>query len=120
LFSGNIFARHNANHSLFTSQDGQLTEISCTHQSFSFSNGLVFKAKDNFTIQSRSGEFDLGIVAETPRFSGSAPSRTPYRVNGRSYRLQETKLSPQIAAHRKFPAPKPQGAKSLPRRAQFL
>src|SRR3981081_4174914 len=69
LFSDDIFERDNADHSLFMSQHRQPTEISCTHQPFSLSNGLVFKAIDGFAIQSRSGEFDLRIVAETPDFA---------------------------------------------------
>src|SRR5258708_34229790 len=66
LFSGDIFERDNADHSLFMSQHRQPTEISCTHQPFSLINGVVFKAIDVFSIQSCSVEFDLGSVAETP------------------------------------------------------
>src|SRR5260370_17241119 len=69
LFSDDIFERDNADHSLFMSQHRQPTEISCTHQPFSLSNGLVFKAIDGFAIQCRSREFDLRIVAETSAFA---------------------------------------------------
>ena len=58
-----------ADRSRFMDQQGDLVEISCTHQPFSLSNGLVFKAIDGFAIQSSSGEFDLRIVAETPDFA---------------------------------------------------
>src|SRR6266550_8613921 len=75
LFSDDIFERHNADHSLFMSQHRQPTETSCTHQPFSLSNGLVFKAIDGFAIQSRSGEFDLRIVAETPDFAVQLKNR---------------------------------------------
>src|SRR5258705_651272 len=70
LFSDDIFERNSADHSLFMSQHRQPTEISCTHQPFSLSNGLAFKAIDGFAIHCCSGEFDLPIVAETPDFPG--------------------------------------------------
>ena len=70
LCLGDIFERDNADHSLFTSQHGQLVKISFTHQLFSFSDGLVFKAMDRFLIQFRLREFGLRIVAETGRLCG--------------------------------------------------
>ena len=69
MFSGDIFERDNADDSLFTSQHGQLAEISFTHQLFSFSDRLVFKAIDGFLIQFRLGELYLRMVAETPDFA---------------------------------------------------
>jgi len=66
LFSGDIFERDNADHSLFPSQHGQLAKISFMHQLFSFSDGLIFEAIDRFLIQFRLRELDLRIVAETP------------------------------------------------------
>jgi hypothetical protein len=48
-----MFERDNADHSLFTTQHGQLAEISFTHQLFRFSDGLIFKAIDRFLIQFR-------------------------------------------------------------------
>src|SRR5260221_5807743 len=69
LVSDDIFERDNADHSLFVSHHRQPTRISCTHQPFGLSNGLVFKAIDCFAIKSRSGEFDLRIVAGTPDFA---------------------------------------------------
>jgi hypothetical protein len=70
LFSGDIFERDNAEHSLFPSQHGNLAEISCTHQRFSFGDGLLFKAIVCFLIQFRLREFDLWVVAQTDRLCG--------------------------------------------------
>jgi hypothetical protein len=80
LFSGDIFEGDNADHSLFTSQHGQLAEISFTHQLFSFSDGLVFKAIDGFLIQFRLGELYLRIVAETPSLRLSSLSDTVHQT----------------------------------------
>ena len=75
LCLGDIFERDNADHSLFTSQHGQLVKISFTHQLFSFSDGLVLKAMDRFLIQFRLREFGLRIVAETADFAVKLPLR---------------------------------------------
>jgi hypothetical protein len=76
----------NADHSLFTSQYGQLAEISFAHQLFSFSDGLVFKAIDGFLIQFRLGELYLRIVAETPDFAVKLALRHRTSNNIRSRR----------------------------------
>jgi len=77
LFSGDIFER---DHSLFTSQHGQLAEISFAHQLFSFSDGLAFKATDGFLIQFRLGEPYLGMVAETPTLRLGSLSDTVHQT----------------------------------------
>jgi hypothetical protein len=76
LFSSHIFERDNADHSPFTSQHGQLAEIFCTHQLFSFSDGLVLKAIERFLIQIRLSEFNLRIVTKTPTLRLSSLSDT--------------------------------------------
>ena len=49
---------------------------------------MVFKAIDGFAIQSRSGEFDLWIVAETPDFAVKLALRHRTSNNIRSRREQ--------------------------------
>ena len=88
MFSGDIFERDNADDSLFTSQHGQLAEISFTHQLFSFSDGLAFKASDGFLIQFRLGELYLRIVAENPDFAVKLALRHRTSNNIRSRREQ--------------------------------
>jgi len=77
-FSYDIFERDNADAFAFMSQhrqaDGDLLHASTFP---SLSNGLVFKAIDGFAIQSRSGEFDLRIVAaKHPDFACSGSLST--------------------------------------------
>jgi hypothetical protein len=50
---------------------GSWLKIYFTHQLFSFSDGLIFKAIDRFLIQFRLREFDLRIVAETANSQGA-------------------------------------------------
>jgi len=97
----------------------QPTAISCTHQ-LRLSNGWSpFKAIDGFCDSFPFGRIRSFGSWPTPALFGQLTllHRT---ITGRSYRSQETKLSPHIGAHRKLPAPKPRTPKFLPHRAQFF
>src|SRR6266481_5964860 len=120
LSSDDIFERDNADHSLFhesaPAADGDLLHAS------TFQPQQWFGPQSNrrFCDSVPFGRVRSSDRGRNPRLCGSAHSPTPYRVTGRSYRSLDTKLSPQIGAHRKLPAPKPRSAKFLPHRAQFL